>query len=323
MSHAADGSSHAARPRDTIRDTIGDPVGETIGDSAGRSVEGIVYHLVPGAEKSRVIIRPPEEGDAIRTADYAAHRVRVHDARPVARRLTLDENGLALVRHKSAVTDFYDQALVERVYYPEVAALVRTMTGARAVIVFDHTLRIDEGTGRDGGPEKRDADKGDSGAHDPRRRQARAPVRNVHNDYTPKSGPQRVRDLLPADQAERWLGGRYGVINVWRPLKGPVKTAPFAVADATSLRPEDFHATDLVYRDRVGEIYEVAYHPRQRWYYVPAMQPDEALLLKCYDSAEDGPARFTAHTAFDDPTTPADAPPRESIEARVLVLYAG
>jgi hypothetical protein len=52
------------------------------------------------------------------------------------------------------------------------------------------------------------------------------------------------------------------------------------------------------------------------------MQKNEALLLKCYDSMEDGRARFSAHSAFDDPTSPPNAAPRESIEARTLVFFA-
>ncbi|GAB1537543.1 hypothetical protein NUACC21_01880 [Scytonema sp. NUACC21] len=91
--------------------------------------------------------------------------------------------------------------------------------------------------------------------------------------------------------------------------------------DAQSIAPTDLVAGDLVYRDRVGETYAVTYNPEHRWFYFPQMQKDEALLIKCFDSAEDGRARFTAHTAFDDPTSPSDAPPRESIELRTLVFY--
>jgi hypothetical protein len=51
------------------------------------------------------------------------------------------------------------------------------------------------------------------------------------------------------------------------------------------------------------------------------MRRDEALVFKVYDSAKDGRARFTAHTSFDDPTTPPGAPPRQSIEARALAFF--
>jgi len=108
---------------------------------------------------------------------------------------------------------------------------------------------------------------------------------------------------------------------VWRPLQRPVEQAPLAVCDAQSIAPEDLVATDLIYRDRLGEVYSLTYNPRHRWFYYSAMVPGEVLLIKTYDSLEDGRARFTAHTAFDDPNTPPDAAPRESIEVRALVFY--
>ena len=143
----------------------------------------------------------------------------------------------------------------------------------------------------------------------------------MHNDYTVKSGPQRVRDLLEADEAEQRLRGRFAQINVWRPITGPVERAPLALVDSQSIADGDLVPVDLVYADRVGEIYHGAYNPDHRWYYFPEMRSDEAILIKGYDSAEDGRARFTLHSAFDDPTTPADAAPRESIEVRVLAFF--
>ena len=87
--------------------------------------------------------------------------------------------------------------------------------------------------------------------------------------------------------------------------------------------PRDFVASDLIYRDRTGETYAVTHDPRHRWYYVSAMARHEALLLKCFDSARDGTARFAPHTAFEDPTAPADRPPRESIELRTIAFFGG
>jgi hypothetical protein len=144
----------------------------------------------------------------------------------------------------------------------------------------------------------------------------------VHVDYTVKSAPQRVRDVLP-DEAEALLRDRFAVINVWRPIRGPVQDAPLAVSDAQSVRFEDLVAIDLVYRERLGEIYMVKFNPSQRWYYAPRMSTDEVLLFKCFDSAQDGRARFAPHAAFDDPTTPLDAWPRESIELRTLAFFNG
>lgn len=263
-------------------------------------VEAKVNHLVPPEnEKPAAYIVPPGEGETRRESVYEGHLVKIHDIRPVVGDLSLDREGLELVDHATAVRNFYDDDEVERVYYPEVEALIKSATGAEKVVVFDHTRRIEgDGTGN----------------------AMRAPVKIVHNDYTETSGPQRVRDLL-GDEADEWLDHRFAVINVWRTIAGPVETMPLAVADATSMDAGDFIATDLVYEDRVGEIYDVGYNPRHRWMYAPHMHRDEAMLIKCYDSETDGRARFTAHTAFADPTSPGSAPPRESIEIRTLVLY--
>ena len=149
----------------------------------------------------------------------------------------------------------------------------------------------------------------------------REAVQRVHNDYTVKSGPQRVRDLFPADEAEWLLRHRVAMVNVWRPIRGPVRDMPLAVADAASIAFDDLVPSDLIYRDRVGETYGVSFSPRHRWFYFPEMTPDEALFIKVYDS-DARRARFSAHTAFADPTAPADAAPRESIEVRTFAFFA-
>ncbi len=118
------------------------------------------------------------------------------------------------------------------------------------------------------------------------------------------------------------LRHRVAIVNLWRPIKSPVLDAPLAVCDARSVKPQDLIASDLVYRDRLGETYNLIYNPGQRWFYAPEMRADEALLLKCYDLRDDGAvARFAPHTAFIDPTAPQDAPPRESIELRTFVIF--
>jgi hypothetical protein len=246
------------------------------------------YDPPPGAPRSNVIPEP--------------HRVAIRDLRPVAQSLSLDREGFGLVSQKSAVRDFYDDREVREVYYPEAAAAIKEATGADRVFIFDHTVR-----------------RRVPGAED-RRDGLRQPVARVHVDHTERSGPQRVRDLIP-DEAERLLRGRLQIINLWRPIRGPLLDSPLAVCDARTVAPGDLVASDLVYRERIGETYQVLYSDAHRWFYAPAMRADEALLLKCFDSSTDGRARFAPHTAFADPTTPADAPPRESIEIRSLVFH--
>ena len=264
-------------------------------------VTGVLTYLVPNGKKPVSYQYDPPPGIPVRSGQYEDRAVPVRNGRPLAPELSLDRHGFAIARHDTKVADLSDEAEVRSVYYPEMEQLVKDVTGADRVLVFDHTIRSV--------PLASQGRKG-----------IREPVKRVHNDYTVKSGPQRVRDLLP-DEAEELLKRRFAVINVWRPLRRPVETSPLALCDARSIAPADFIATDLVYPDRTGETYAVAYNPDHRWYYFPRQQRDEAVLIKCYDSKDDGRARFTAHSAFEDPTAPADAPPRESIEIRTLAFF--
>jgi hypothetical protein len=269
-------------------------------EPAAGSVDAPLTFLADASVKPATYNPPPGTGVPRREGNYGRFVTRIHDARPIAPRLSLDREGFILLRHETRMRDFYDKTEVERVYYPEVEALVRSQTGAEKVVVFDHTIRAAD----------RAVERG-----------LRAPVQMVHNDYTEKSGPQRVRDLLGAE-AESRLRRRYVEINVWRPIRGPVQMAPLALADASSIAPEDLVTCDLIYADRTGEIYYGVHNPAQRWHYFPAMEREEAVLIKCFDSKTDGRARFSLHTAFDDPTSPANAPPRESIEARAFAFFA-
>jgi hypothetical protein len=268
-------------------------------------VEGILNYLAPMAEKPMNLAYDPPPGVPRSNGVPEPHLMPIHDIRPVARDLSLDVEGLALVEHHSATNNFYDEEELRQVYYPEAEQLVARVTGANRVLVFDHTIRRRVWGGVDRAPGT-----------------PRQPVTSVHNDYTVKSGPQRIRDLM-GDEAEELLRHRFEIVNVWRPIRGPLRDAPLAICDATSVDFADFVPSDLVYRDRTGETYRLRYNPSHRWFYVPEMGVDEAVLIKCYDSAEDGTARFTAHTAFEDPTAPADILPRESIELRTLVFHNG
>src|SRR6478736_6667068 len=145
-------------------------------------------------------------------------------------------------------------------------------------------------------------------------------VRRVHNDYTEWSGPQRVRDLLP-DEADELLRRRFAIVQVWRPIRHPVESFPLAICDARSIAPDDFVVNERRYPNRVGQTFAITYNPEHRWYWLPRMRREEALVFKVYDSLKDGRARWSAHTAFEDPTSPPNARPRESIEIRTLAFF--
>jgi len=243
----------------------------------------------------------PPAGVPRRSRKYLAQTVAIRNGRELLGKFSLDTNGFVLTEHETAVKDFYDPDEVKSVYYPEVERLIKRVTGAERVVGFDHIVR---------NPVL--AERGEKGA--------RSPATVVHNDYSFKSAPRRVRDLLP-EEADSLLRRRFAEINVWRAIRGPIESSPLALCDARSLTPEDVVPMDLLYRERVGEILGFLHNPKQRWYYFPRMERNEAISLKCYDSMDDGRARFTAHTSFEDPNSPPNAPPRESIEVRALVFW--
>ncbi len=244
----------------------------------------------------------PPPGIPKRTGEYDPHPITIRNARPIAPALSLDVEGFALVDAPD-FTAFDDEAAIRATYYPAVERLIAAATGAALVINFDHNVR-----------NAARAANGEAAI--------REPVPRTHNDFTLRSGPDRARRELEQRglDAEALLRRRFAIVNLWRPIGRPVLKSPLALCDARTIAREDLIATDLVYRDRVGETYALRHNDAQRWYHFPRLTPDEAILLKGYDSAEDV-ARFTPHGAFDDPDSPPDAPERESIETRALVIY--
>jgi hypothetical protein len=269
-------------------------------EPAGAWLETTVNYLADLKVKPVTYNPPHGTGTTRRVGNYAGFPVRVHDARTLAGALSLDRQAFMLTRHDTAVRDFYDDAEIRAVYQGEIEQLVTRATDAARVVVFDHTIRVAD----------RAVERG-----------LRPPVQSVHNDYTERSGPQRVRELLGAAEAAPLLTRRFAEYNVWRPIVGPVRMAPLALVDAQTIAPQDLAVCDLVYEDRTGEIYQGVYNPAHRWCYFPRMERHEAILIKCYDSATDGRARFSLHSAIDDPTAPPDAPPRESIEIRAFAFF--
>ena len=262
--------------------------------------EAPVEHRVYPVSSGLPMTRPP-------TARIA---MPVRDARPIADTLDLDVQGFVLHEFPPVTGDCYDTAFVRSQYYPQVAAFVRQRLGAQEVFVFDHNTRSAVRAAR-----------GEAGV--------RVPVEAAHNDYTENSAPRRARDILTAAGRQDLLDRRYAFVNLWRPLIGPVQDAPLAVCDARTVDTADLVNTpihhfvegDLERPSHSGEIQSLRHAPRHAWYWFSAMQPDEALLLKCYDSATDGRARFMPHTGFTHPKCPPMFTPRESIEARTLVMF--
>jgi hypothetical protein len=259
----------------------------------GEAVEATIKYVVPG---EKAIFVPTE-----RTKSYwpvEEHKVRIESMREIADKLGLDRNGFVLIKENTAVKDFYDPAEVKRVYYPEIIALVKRLAGAELVIPWGEMVRSDR----------------------PRTSDGSLPAYGAHVDYGERTVRDKAREFLGAE-AERWLKRRYFHINLWRPIKTVEKT-PLALCDASTVKAEDLNDSEI--RGGLGDPgrasmygFNLQYSPRHRWYYAPRMQPDEILVFKLFDS-DRSRVQLTGHTAFDDPTSPPDARPRESIEVRTI-----
>jgi hypothetical protein len=270
--------------------------------SAARDVEAVINYTRKSEVRPVNYTFDPPPGVPRYSGENDSRSVLIRDARE-ARGLSLDVNGFELLQHDGTLHHwdaFRDDQRVRTVDYPEVTAAVRAHTGADKVVIFDHTLR-------------------DSSVA-PGHATLRDPVRRVHDDQTFESAPRRVSRHLTAEEAAWRLKRRFAIINFWRPIGGPVRRSPLAICDARTIEQGDLIASDLVYPDWVGETYGVAYNSNHTWYWYPRQQVWEATLLKIYDSATDGRARLTAHTAFELPESSA-AVPRRSIEIRLMLFW--
>jgi hypothetical protein len=244
----------------------------------------------------------PEMADKAIPPQYRQYVMTVTDGRPFRASFDLDTHGFVFVDHPTRVRDFTSDAERKAVYDPEVEALVKRCSGASHVVVFDHTIRVTD-----------DESQRVSGA--------RPTVKGVHNDYTEDSAPRRLAEIVGAEDAERRMKKRYAIVQVWRPIRGPVLVDPLGICDGRSIPREGFIRVERRYQYRTGEVYHIAHNPAHKWYWFPRMTRDEALVFKVFDSDATKPSRFTAHSAFDDPNSPPDAPPRESIETRTFAFW--
>jgi hypothetical protein len=271
-------------------------------DAMPEAIEAELSYLAdPGARLVTQVAAPGGRDRRLTGDNSETRRITIRNGRPLADRFAFEREGFRFVTHPTQVADFFDENTVRRVYYPECVELIKQVSGAKRVVVFDHTLRTASEALRE-------------------TRKIRDIVSRVHNDYTEWSGPQRVRDIM-GEEAAALLKGRFAIIQVWRPVNHPVESHPLAICDAQTVRPETLVVNERHYQDRVGQTYAITFDPGQRWYWFPKMRPDEALVFKVYESLRDGRARWTAHTAFADPAAPPHARPRESIEIRTLAFF--
>ncbi len=200
---------------------------------AGAVIEAPLNYIEPTSEKPVYYAYEPPAGTRRQTGQFQAHTVPIRDARAVLGELALDTQGFELTHHETAVKDFYDPEEVRAVYYPEVERLLKEATGAVKVVIFDHQVRNLEL-----------AQRGE--------KNAREYGKIVHNDYTAKSGPRRVRDHLPAAQAGELLKHHFAEINVWRPIRGPIESCRWRCATPAQSIPGTLSPPILCTRTKSG-----------------------------------------------------------------------
>ncbi len=210
-------------------------------------------------------------------------------------------SGFELHKLSTRVQNFLDQSEIDSIYTPEIESFLKATTGCYRVFIFDYTVRASD-------PQLREL------------KQVREPASLVHNDYTANSGFVCLQESL-GDEAESLAQGRFQIINVWRALVDPVEDFPLALCDTRSLKISDLVDTERRAPNHIGEIQLALHRDEQRWFYFPQMRPDEVILFKTFDSIDGGVNPCSIHSAIRLPDAPADAKPRESIEARALVFY--
>lgn len=274
---------------------------------AGVPVSAELSYVTQGYDIPTHYTFEPPEGVPWENVEYEKRSVPISDAR--ARRTSLDEEGFELWEAPSRVNDFGDTLEVKEVYYREMCEVVRRATGGSEVYVFDHLLRERE-------PDRKPLDFGrrtDGGKAAPANGR-------IHNDYTEKSGINRVKavlDRLGLPVQKR----RYSIINVWRSIGDPVIDTPLALCDGRSVSAMDLVEGRVVYPKRDGWIYVLAPSPFHQWSYFSNMNCDEVILFKQFDTDLSGVSRFTPHSAFENPIDIDMQKPRKSIEMRCLVVY--
>jgi hypothetical protein len=231
--------------------------------------------------------------------------IQIQDIRGREDEFRIDTQGFQLLQHDTSMTsdDFENDRDVRAKYYPEIIKLLTQTLGASKVVPFEHTHRLAKPQVQGCGCDRK-----------------RKPLTAAHIDQTAGSSARRVEYHLK-DQAETLLKRRFQVVNIWRPLFGPLRDFPLIVGDYRTFDlARDGEPTDLVFPHFVGESMNLYHHPDHKWYFARDQMRNEVWMFKCFDS-KPGVAIAAPHCSFDIQKGSFKERPRESIEVRCLVFY--
>ena len=275
---------------------------------AGNVVEAKLLYL--SNKETSATYMASEAGGKIpkHLGEYNQQKVSIYNARLISDELNLDQQGFQLIAQATKVTDFYNEAKILNIYESEVKRSIgdtfsKMGESISQIEIFDHTRRASSDSMR-------------------KKLKIREPASIIHNDYTDKSALRTREDFFEQNPAARKKleTKRFLIVNLWRSISGTVLESPMALCSANSIASEDVVSVKRVAKNHEGELQLAIWNPKHQWFYFPQMTMQEALIFKTFDSALDGRARYTIHTAFDEPNSSDDAPPRQSIETRCLVF---
>jgi len=288
-----------------------------------RVAPALIRYLGEGDYVTR---RYVSQGAEMNTGDYVDHPVNVRDGMPIRDHFTLDTHGFTLGRHASAVTDFDDRDLVNRVYNREVEEVVKAMTGASFVVAQGWMIRTSADL------TARAAQKVENYQHVGG---IQPPAGEAHIDYNPRTGAmvgeRGYRQHRPDGPGFR----RHICFSFWRTFSPGPQDWPLAVMDGRSIVGDELGSNTLFIVDEFpqgeaaialvpGEEEMIAasifrYRPGHRWWYFSNMAADDVLLFKFFDSDQSTTWRCP-HTAFHDGTMPGTHT-RSSIEVRCTAYF--
>ncbi len=260
-------------------------------------VTSTLNYIASGTKALRSQIIPDQTSEPL---PYQAVAQNIYDARPELDRYSLDQEGLCFTSFEPDFTSYDDQQAIKTSYYKQAEQHVQHHTGAVKTLAFEHAVRR-----RLPGQESR------SGYS------LRRPLDYIHVDYTPRTAPALLKDVTGETQPDL----RFEILNLWRPIQGPLVDMPLALCTANSVAEQDLCSWQRILPQKDSEMFLLHPNAQHRWVYLSQMRTHEAMLFRGYDS-RNHPGRVVPHSAFSDPTTPAHCLARASIEVRLFAFFA-
>ncbi|KAH7400429.1 methyltransferase [Cadophora sp. MPI-SDFR-AT-0126] len=218
-------------------------------------------------------LRYPSEDDLPQT-NFRVEKhedITFHDIRGQESSFSYEKNGFTIAHldSKMAYTDFANSEMIKNVFLKEVSTMLQSVLEATTVQALEYIIR------------KRHCTFPISTGQTYHYNQ---PTSVAHIDSTPSCTTATVKNRN-GENASEFLQQRYQCVNIWKPLKGPLRDWPLGLCDPTTVEADsDLRAADIVYSEYVVENYQVHFTPEQKWYYLDNQLPSEVIVFRQSDS---------------------------------------